>query len=94
MTTFWIALGFIGQMFFSGRFIVQWVVSERRRASVIPVAFWYFSLVGSLLLLAYSIWRKDAVFILGQASGIVIYVRNLVLIRRRAALVPEIEPAG
>jgi lipid-A-disaccharide synthase-like uncharacterized protein len=65
------------------RFVVQWVASERKKRSVIPVAFWYFSLAGGLLLLAYSIYRKDPVFILGQATGLFIYVRNLMLIFRR-----------
>jgi lipid-A-disaccharide synthase-like uncharacterized protein len=64
------------------RFILQWVQSERARRSVIPIAFWYFSLAGSIVLLTYAIHRQDPVFILGQAGGIVIYLRNLYLISR------------
>lgn len=85
--TGWLLLGFLGQAAFSGRFIVQWVVSERRKESVVPLAFWWFSLIGGLLLLAYALHRKDPVFILGQAAGLVVYCRNLVLIRRRATAV-------
>lgn len=79
---FWLVLGFIGQALFSMRFILQWVQSEREGRSVIPVAFWYFSVAGSIVLLAYAIHRADPVFILGQAAGIVIYLRNLYLISR------------
>lgn len=79
----WVALGLVAQAVFFMRFLVQWLASERARQSVIPVAFWYLSLVGSLLLLAYSIHVRDPVFILGQSTGSVIYIRNIVLIRRR-----------
>jgi lipid-A-disaccharide synthase-like uncharacterized protein len=79
----WLFIGFGGQAAFSARFLVQWVVSEARRESVIPVPFWYLSLVGGSLLLVYAIHRKDPVFILGQAAGLVVYIRNLVLIARR-----------
>lgn len=79
----WLAIGFLGQIMFSMRFLVQWVVSERRRESVVPVAFWYFSIAGGLLLLVYSIWRLDPVFILGQSMGMFIYGRNLFLIFNR-----------
>jgi lipid-A-disaccharide synthase-like uncharacterized protein len=68
---------------FSARFLVQWLVSEKRRESVIPVAFWYLSLAGSAVLLTYAIYRKDPVFILGQSMGSVIYLRNLWLIRQK-----------
>jgi lipid-A-disaccharide synthase-like uncharacterized protein len=80
-------LGFAGQGLFSARFLVQWIVSEHRRESVIPLVFWYFSVGGGLLLLSYAILRHDPVFVLGQAAGLVVYVRNLILIsrRRRAA---------
>jgi lipid-A-disaccharide synthase-like uncharacterized protein len=76
---FWLILGFVGQALFSMRFILQWVQSERAGRSVIPIAFWYFSVAGSIVLLAYAIHRADPVFILGQAAGIVIYLRNLFL---------------
>ena len=79
----WIAIGFLGQLFFTSRFLVQWIVSERRRESVIPLAFWWFSLFGGVTLLSYAVWRQDPVFIMGQAAGLLVYVRNLVLIGRR-----------
>jgi lipid-A-disaccharide synthase-like uncharacterized protein len=76
----WVALGLAGQLMFSMRFVVQWVTSERARRSVVPVAFWYFSLAGGAVLLSYAIYRRDPVFVLGQAGGLVIYSRNLWLI--------------
>ena len=78
----WLAVGFLGQAMFSGRFIVQWIASERKKASVIPVAFWWLSLAGGLALFVYAIHRGDPVFILGQVAGLVVYSRNLVLLRR------------
>lgn len=78
----WIALGFIAQLAFTMRFVVQWVASERAGKSVIPLAFWFFSIGGGLLLLIYAIKRQDPVFILGQGLGLFIYVRNLMLIFR------------
>ena len=81
--SFWVAFGLVGQTMFFLRFLVQWIVSERRKESVIPVPFWFFSVAGSLILLAYAIHRRDPVFILGQSMGSVIYVRNLVLIHRK-----------
>ena len=80
--TVWIAVGFAGQLLFSMRFIVQWVVSERKGRSYIPMVFWYFSIAGGATLLTYAIQRQDPVFIAGQAFGLIIYVRNLVLISR------------
>lgn len=76
-------LGFAGQALFSARFIVQWAVSESRRESVIPLAFWYFSVAGGLVLLTYAILRHDPVFVVGQLGGLAVYVRNLILIFRR-----------
>ena len=78
----WLALGFLGQAMFSSRFLVQWVASERRKNSVIPKAFWWLSLAGGMCLLVYALHRRDPVFVLGQGGGLVVYVRNLVLIRR------------
>jgi len=78
----WLVVGFIGQAFFSMRFIVQWIFSEKHRRSIIPVAFWYFSLAGGATLLAYAIHREDPVFIVGQAGGLVVYSRNLYFIWR------------
>jgi lipid-A-disaccharide synthase-like uncharacterized protein len=82
MEKLWLALGFTAQLLFSARFLVQWIASERAKRSVVPLAFWYFSVAGGALLLLYAIYRKDPVFILGQASGLVIYARNLFLIYR------------
>ncbi len=80
--TVWIAIGFLGQGLFFGRWVVQWIASERHAKSQVPVAFWYMSLIGGLITLAYAIYRRDPVFIAGQGVGAVVYVRNLVLIRR------------
>ena len=76
----WLVVGLTAQLMFSARFLIQWITSERRRQSVIPNAFWYFSLAGGLLLLAYGIRRGEPVIILGQIFGIVVYARNLWLI--------------
>ena len=80
----WIAIGFLGQLCFTARFLVQWIASEHRRQSVIPHAFWWLSIAGGGTLLSYAIWRQDPVFILGQCFGVFIYARNLILIRRSA----------
>ena len=78
----WIAIGLMGQLLFSWRFILQWIVSEKNKRSVIPIGFWYLSIGGSLILLSYAIHRTDPVFILGQSGGLIIYLRNLMLIYR------------
>ena len=75
-------IGFVGQAFFTARFVVQWIASERAGRSVIPVAFWFFSIGGGLILFGYALYRRDPVFILGQGLGTFIYIRNLVLIAR------------
>ncbi|MFO1349771.1 MAG: lipid-A-disaccharide synthase N-terminal domain-containing protein [Gammaproteobacteria bacterium] len=80
--TLWLVIGFTGQALFTLRFLVQWFQSERARRSVIPIQFWYFSLGGGLVLLCYAIHRADPVFIVGQAAGVFIYLRNLHLISR------------
>ncbi len=77
----WLAMGFAGQLLFAGRFLVQWIASERSRRSIVPLAFWYFSIGGGAVLLAYAVHRADPVFIVGQALGLFIYLRNLWLIR-------------
>jgi lipid-A-disaccharide synthase-like uncharacterized protein len=84
----WVILGFTAQAMFSARFLVQWIASERAGRSVIPLAFWTFSIAGGVLLLAYALYRKDPVFIAGQAFGVFVYVRNLyfVLRDRKAAV--------
>ena len=84
----WLALGLIGQALFSGRFLVQWIASERRKASVVPTAFWWFSIGGGVCLLTYAIYRGDPVFILGQSAGLIVYLRNLVLLRRQKKVAP------
>jgi lipid-A-disaccharide synthase-like uncharacterized protein len=78
----WVAFGLFGQLMFTGRFLVQWIASERARKSVIPLTFWYFSMAGGVILLAYAIYRRDPVFVLGQSLGVFIYSRNLWLIHR------------
>lgn len=80
----WIAVGFAGQALFSMRFVVQWLQSERAKKSVLPLAFWYFSVAGGATLLAYAIHQRDPVFIVGQGLGLFIYLRNLWLIRHPA----------
>jgi lipid-A-disaccharide synthase-like uncharacterized protein len=81
----WLGIGFLGQALFTGRFVVQWFKSEIVGKSVIPLAFWYFSVGGGVVLLAYAIHRMDPVFIAGQAGGLVVYARNLYLIYREKA---------
>jgi lipid-A-disaccharide synthase-like uncharacterized protein len=79
----WLIVGFLGQLFFSARFIVQWIYSEINKKSIIPLAFWFFSILGGLTLLAYAVHRKDPVFILGQSAGLLIYARNLYFINKQ-----------
>src|SRR3954469_211457 len=84
----WLIIGFAGQALFTARFLVQWIASERKRDSVVPVAFWWLSLLGGLTLLSYASYRQDPVIIVGQAMGLVVYARNLMLVgkaKRRAA---------
>jgi len=88
----WVSVGFLGQALFTFRMVLQWLVSEREKRSVVPVGFWWGSLFGGMMLFAYFIWRKDIVGIVGQSTGVFVYARNLVLIyRHRAVLatVPE-----
>ncbi len=80
--TLWLIIGFAGQAVFTGRFVLQWLYSEFKRRSVIPVGFWYLSMLGSPLLLTYAIYRQDPVFIIGQSFGFLVYLRNLQLIAR------------
>ncbi|MBN1332829.1 MAG: lipid-A-disaccharide synthase N-terminal domain-containing protein [Synergistales bacterium] len=76
----WLVLGFAAQALFGARFFVQWIASEKAGKSVIPVSFWFLSISGGVLLLVYALWRKDPVFIVGQATGVMIYGRNLYFI--------------
>jgi len=77
----WVVLGFLGQAMFTGRMLVQWLASEKQQRSVVPVAFWWMSMLGGMMLLIYFIWRKDIVGVAGQSTGLFIYGRNLILIR-------------
>ena len=78
----WVLLGFVAQAFFTMRFVVQWLASEKVGKSVIPLAFWWFSIGGGLLLLVYALYRRDPVFILGQGFGVFVYLRNLQFVLR------------
>lgn len=78
----WIAIGFAGQAMFSMRFLFQWFYSERAKRSVIPEVFWYFSVAGGATLLAYAIYKRDPVFIVGQGAGLLIYARNIYFVHR------------
>ena len=80
----WMIIGFVGQGFFSARFIIQWIMSEIKKQSIIPIGFWYFSLLGGVTLFAYALYKEDPVFIVGQGAGLLIYSRNLYLIRKRS----------
>jgi len=80
--TIWLVIGFLGQGVFFMRWVVQWLASERSARSRVPTAFWYMSLIGGLITLAYAIYRKDPVFIAGQSLGAFVYLRNLMLIYR------------
>lgn len=79
----WVGVGLVGQLAFSSRFLIQWVVSERRREAVVPEAFWWMSLIGGIALFSYFVWRQDPVGVLGQSTGLVIYARNLRLIAKQ-----------
>ena len=80
--TSWLILGFLGQALFSMRFLIQWVYSEKNKKSIIPKAFWYFSLAGGITLFTYALLRQDPVFIAGQGLGLFVYIRNLMFIRQ------------
>jgi lipid-A-disaccharide synthase-like uncharacterized protein len=90
--TIWLAIGFIGQGVFFMRWVVQWLASERSAESRVPIAFWYLSLAGGLITLAYAVYRKDPVFIAGQSIGAFVYVRNLMLIHKASQASPLAEP--
>ncbi|CAG0941671.1 hypothetical protein GPROT2_01418 [Gammaproteobacteria bacterium] len=88
--TVWVSIGLLGQALFAGRFVVQWLVSERQGRSIVPLGFWYLSIGGSVILLAYALHRHDLVFTLGQAFGFLVYGRNLSLIRRERRQPPAL----
>jgi lipid-A-disaccharide synthase-like uncharacterized protein len=85
----WLLVGLLGQGLFASRFIIQWFKSEMEGRSVIPVTFWYFSVIGGVVLLAYALYKRDPVFIIGQASGLIVYGRNLYLISRERNLLRQ-----
>ncbi|HGY91015.1 MAG TPA: hypothetical protein ENK43_07570 [Planctomycetes bacterium] len=87
----WALFGLLGQLCFTMRFAWQWFTSEKEKRSVIPEAFWYFSLAGGAILLVYAIRRRDIVITLGQCFGVVVYVRNLVLIHREKVRLAAVE---
>ena len=80
--TFWLTVGFMGQAVFTARFVLQWVASERKGNSVVPVGFWWLSLLGGAALFCYAISRRDAVIVTGQGMGLLVYARNLILVRK------------
>ncbi len=84
----WVLVGFVAQFFFTARFAVQWLASERAGRSVVPVAFWFLSMAGGTMLLIYALHRRDPVFIAGQTLGLFVYVRNLQLILRGMRAAP------
>jgi lipid-A-disaccharide synthase-like uncharacterized protein len=88
----WLLLGFCGQVLFMGRFVLQWLASEREGRSVLSVAFWHLSIAGALVLLAYAAHRRDPVFVAGQGLGVAIYLRNLRLVRRERRQAQPAEP--
>ena len=88
----WVVFGFMGQAAFSLRFLVQWIASEKKGESTIPITFWYFSLLGGLILFAYAIHIRDPIFILGQGCSAFIYIRNLILIKRKGFKVKDSFP--
>ncbi len=85
----WLIIGFVGQAAFAMRFLVQWLYSERYGRSLIPIAFWYFSLAGGVILFSYAVHRRDPVFIVGQCTGVFIYARNLHFIYRERKVKAE-----
>ena len=94
LETVWLIIGFLGQGVFFMRWVVQWIASERHAESRVPTAFWYMSLIGGLITLAYAIYRRDPVFIAGQSIGSIVYLRNLMLIHRRAQPIPVRPPSA
>ena len=94
LETIWLSIGFLGQGLFFGRWVVQWIASEKKAESQVPVSFWYMSLIGGFITLAYAIYREDPVFIAGQGIGSIVYVRNLMLIHRAGPANPPINPSN
>lgn len=91
---FWLGVGFTAQAMFTMRFVIQWLASEKARRSVVPDAFWYWSILGGFMLFVYAVYRLDPVFMFGQGSGLLIYIRNLYFIRRSRRESREVMRAG
>ncbi len=91
---FWLTIGFLGQGLFTARFLVQWMASEKKRDAVVPVAFWWLSLLGGAALLSYAISRRDPVIVVGQSMGLFIYARNLMLIDKARRRLEDADEAG
>ncbi len=91
--TIWLGIGFLGQGLFFGRWVVQWIASEKKAESQVPISFWYMSLIGGLITLAYAIYREDPVFIAGQSIGSIVYIRNLMLISRASQANRPVSPS-
>lgn len=89
MESIWLGIGFFGQGLFFSRWIIQWIASERNAESHMPIAFWYMSLAGGLIVLSYAIYRRDPVFIAGQGIGSFVYLRNLILIHKKQRHLPS-----
>ena len=83
----WLVIGYVGQIFFGARFFIQWICSERKGESYIPISFWYCSILGGLILTLYALHIKDPVFLLGQSTGVLVYLRNLMLIYKKRRVV-------
>lgn len=81
----WVAFGLVGQIIFGSRFIIQWIASERKKVSYIPIVFWYLSLTGGIITLIYAIHIRDTVFTVAQGAGLIVYARNLMLIHSRTS---------
>lgn len=90
----WVLFGFFGQFVFAMRFIIQWIVSEKKKESIVPLSFWYLSICGGVILLIYAIYKNDPVFMLGQATGLIVYARNLMLITKKKNLNQEKMPVA
>jgi lipid-A-disaccharide synthase-like uncharacterized protein len=88
----WVAFGLAGQLIFGSRFIIQWIASERKKVSYIPIVFWYLSLTGGIITLIYAIHIRDTVFTVAQAGGLIVYLRNLMLIHRGKNAQPGTAP--
>ena len=90
----WVLFGFFGQFVFAMRFIIQWIVSEKKKESIVPLSFWYLSLCGGVILLIYAIYKNDPVFMIGQATGLIVYARNLMLITKKKNINQEKMPVA